>query len=118
MSHTSHEPTTITDERGNRVVLVPLSLNRGYAKVDEADYFALRSKGYVGGWYLNDQRGTCYVMLNGKDQNNKYASRLIMSPPKGYVVRYRNNDRKDLRRSNLVLQSRKSLKKNLGDTHV
>ncbi|RAU22294.1 hypothetical protein CU669_09225 [Paramagnetospirillum kuznetsovii] len=120
MSHITPEPTTIIDDRKKRVVLVPLSLNRGFAKVDEEDYLAIREKGFTGGWYLNLQKTAGYVMVNDKaaGNNNKKVARLIMNPPPGYVVRYHNNDRKDLRRCNLVLQTRKALKaENQGKAH-
>lgn len=117
MSRITPEPTTIIDERGNRVTLVPLSMNRGFVKVNEEDYLSLRSMGYVGGWYLNQRVAASeYVLINNKATgNNQTVARLIMSPPRGYVVRYRNNDRKDLRRCNLVLQRRKALMREVSE---
>lgn len=116
MSVIDHHHTTITDPGDNsRVVLVPLSRGKGYAKINEEDLVRLHTNGYVGKWFLNpNASGNEYVRLYHGD-NNKNVANLIMDPIPGYVVRYRNNDHKDLRRSNLVLQSRKSLKaENLG----
>ncbi|MBF0418274.1 MAG: hypothetical protein HQL86_08510 [Magnetococcales bacterium] len=83
MSHITPEPTTIIDDKGNRVVLVPLSLNRGFAKVDEADYLAVQAKGFKGGWYLNVRKTSDYVMVNDKNtgNNNKTVAHIIMNPP-------------------------------------
>lgn len=109
MPLTNH-PTTPSPTSGapSRVVQVPLARGRGYAKINEEDLIRLRSNGYVGKWFMNgNARGTEYVRLYHGD-NNVHVAKLIMAPPKGYVVRYRNNDRKDLRRCNLVLQPRRA----------
>lgn len=110
MSVINHTHITITDPLdGSRVVLVPLSKGKGVAKINEEDFIQLVSNGYVGKWFLNTNgKGTAYVKLFYKI-NNKSIANLIMSPPKSHVVRYRNNDRKDLRRSNLIICTRKEL---------
>jgi len=114
MSNISHIHTTIIDPKdGTRVALVPLSKGKTVAKVNEDDLFLLHQLGFTGRWFLNaNGSGAEYVRLFHGD-NNKNVANLIMDPPRGYVVRYRNGNRKDLRRSNLYLQSRKSLKKEI-----
>lgn len=85
----------------------------------QQDYLAVQAKGYVGGWYLNRQRTVEYVLVNNKKTgNNCTVARLIMDPPRGYVVRYRNGNRKDLRRSNLYLQTRKALNREIVDQRI
>jgi|GEM_PF-6871116 len=119
MSAINRHPLTINDTGDYpRVLLVPLSRGKGYAQINEEDLARLHSNGYVGKWFLNaNASGNAYVRLYYGD-NNKNVATLIMDPPPGYVVRYRNNDRKDLRRCNLILQSRNALKaENLGKAH-
>lgn len=117
--HHDKNPLTISANT-SRHHTVPLARGRqGHALIDKEDHLRLIEAGYGGSWFLNDPgSGKKYVCL-GHGGTNKKVARLIMDPPRGYVVRYRNNDRKDLRRSNLVLQSRKSLKaENLGEDNV
>ncbi len=121
MAFISHNPTVLTEPKDNSsVVLVPLSSGKGYAKINEEDFLRIREEGYTGKWFLNSDRvgGIEYVRTFHKT-NNKSVSRLILNPPPGYVVRYRNTDRTDLRRCNLVLCTRKELKAaNLGASDV
>lgn len=109
MPVTDHSTATMSPSREpSRVVQVPLGPGKGCAKINEDDLTRLRNAGYVGKWFLNSNgRGADYVKVYYKT-NNKNVAFLIMAPPKGYVVRYWNNDRTDLRRSNLVLQPRKA----------
>ena len=111
-------PTFTTDENGVRIALIPLSLNRGHAKINIEDYHNIQSKGYTGGWYLNIKPCTECVMVNGDNDNNQPVSRLIMNTGPGFIVKCRNNDRKDLRRSNLVVMTRKQSQKPEGMSHA
>lgn len=106
MKQTSTDNHTKTPPK---FTLIPLAKGRGYAKIDDIDLNDLRDHGYLGSWFLNDPgNGDKYVCL-AHGGTNKKVSRLILNPGPGHVVRYHNNDRTDLRRSNLVLKTRKQL---------
>jgi hypothetical protein len=103
--------TTIIDHQGNHVVLVPLSNGKGTAKLDEKDFLALQAAGHTGPWFLNSNgRGNFYVKTCAEGKL-KRVSRLIVNPPPGLAIQYRDNDRTNLRRGNLFLKSRKELAK-------
>lgn len=118
MSHIPHDFQVITDPlTATRVVLVPLAKGKGYAKIDEEDLLRLISDGYSPRWFLNDNGSLTEYVCLFHGTNNKKVARLVMNPSKGHVVRYANGDRKDLRKSNLVLRTRLELKKaNLGSS--
>jgi hypothetical protein len=96
-----------SDVDGAAVVRVQMSNAPGtFATFDAADYDRLR-KLYPGPWRLNDNgRGTVYVRAGtpGFPGRNVNLARQTLDPGLRRIVRYRDGDRLNLRRSNLYLE--------------
>ena len=107
--------------RGNRlpvtisITRVPLANHPAPAVVDTADFEALLALGFSDQWHFGfreeGRRG--YVYLNRWEPSRRQAvelspARLIMMPRSGQIVRYRDKDLLNLRRSNLYLASGQS----------
>ena len=83
---------------GGEVIAIPLS--RGlFALVDEEDY----SKVHPYTWCASRKRYTDMVMAPIRGQRNRfvYLHRVIMAPPKGFLVDHRDGDGLNNRRENL-----------------
>lgn len=99
------------DFDGAPVVHVQMSNARGtFATFDAADYDRLR-KLYPGRWRLNDNgRGAIYVraVRPGEPSRNVNLAREALQPEPGRIVRYRDGNRLNLRRSNLLEEWRRN----------
>lgn len=98
------------DVDGAAVVHVQMSNAPGtFATFDAADYDRLR-KLYPGLWRLNDNgKGAIYVraIAPGSGHRNVNLAREALQPGQRQVVRYRDGNRLNLRRSNLQLQAKR-----------
>lgn len=98
-----------TDHDGESIVLIPLANQPASAKVLVAVFRAIIEAGYSDQWTFNDNgKGQAYVRCGDSRTRGNLATvaRVIMEPPKGYQVRYRDGDRMNLRRDNLRLEKK------------
>lgn len=108
MNAISRDPIRTTDADGSPVVRVPLAKRRGVAVLDADDFDELMRLGISPRWCRNvAMPGYAYVRCTPPRHMNcgtlLSVSRLIMAAPPGMCVRYRDDDRCNLRRSNLYL---------------
>ena len=98
------------DDDGLEVAHVPLRDRQreviGFAIVERGDLEALQAAGVQTPWFINSAAsGHSYV--NAPERKHRGRSqpvaRVIMSAPNGVIVRYRDGNRRNLRRSNLYL---------------
>jgi len=76
------------------------------AHVNEHDYYLLRERGWTGRWTARKVTGdNTYPSINHGDKIRPLA-RLILDARKGETIRYRNGNRNDLRRDNLILKAK------------
>lgn len=97
------------DHDKKRIALVSILGKDKPAKLFVEDYEALIKAGYTDKWVLNDSgNGYCYVRCSATKQlgNTETIARLILGLPRGFQVKYRDHDRLNLRRDNLVLAKR------------
>lgn len=98
------------DRAGLAVVRVELANKRGlFVRMDAADYDAWTAAGRSTRFWLNQNgplTGTYRVVYPNPDVAGSIAgvARDIMQPGLGQTVSYRNQDRLDLRRSNLEVR--------------
>jgi hypothetical protein len=101
------EPVFTTDEDGQRIVRVPLNLPGAVATVAEDDFVRLRANGFTDQWTTwHDGRSGCsYVVLGvtGLRGSILWVSRLIAEAGRGQRVGFRDGNRLNLRRDNLVV---------------
>jgi hypothetical protein len=94
------------NEGGRDLVRVELSNARGlFATLDADDYERFVAAGHSTNWFLNGVGSSRYVRFNSPDVLGGIGTvaRVITGTPHRHVVRYRNGDRLDLRRANLLL---------------
>jgi len=106
MNAISRDPIRTTDADGSPVVRVPLAKGRGIAVLNAEDFDELLRLGITARWCRNVAGpGYAYVRCAPPRDLNFGSllslSRLIMEAPAGVCVRYRDDDRCNLRRSNL-----------------
>ena len=96
---TRRVPLDTTDTDGRPIVLVPLGRPGQLAKLFPKDFGRLRTAGITDQWrMLQSKRGFAYVRCADPQQNRLVSvTCLIMAPPPGYVVKYRDGDRTNLR---------------------
>lgn len=102
-----------TDQDGKHIVLVPLANQSTPAKLLLEDFKTIIDAGYTSQWTANsDGKGHAYVRCGVSNVRGQLATvaRLIMDPPFGYRVTYRDGDRLNLRRDNLKLEKGARLK--------
>lgn len=76
------------------------------ARVNSEDYYRLRAKGWTGRWTARWVTGNNqYPSINHGDRIRVIA-RVILDARKGETVKYRNGDRNDLTRGNLILKAK------------
>lgn len=74
--------------------------------VEECDYFLLQIAGWTARWTQRKVTGdNCYPSINHGDKIRPLC-RVILDARKGETVRYRNGDRNDLTRGNLILKAK------------
>lgn len=100
------EPRALhTTLEGSPVVRVEMSNAPGvFAVVDRDDYDALAAAGFPTRWFINSTgNGYWYVRFSPGRFAGKLetVARTILGPRRGRVVKYRDGDRLNLRRSNL-----------------
>lgn len=105
-SNTKRQPIFTTDETGNPVAYVQLAKERGCALIDAADLKTLEAQGFTLNWTWNVSGGGYGYVRAQSPRNLVTVARQIMQPPPGHQVRCRNGDRRDLRRSNLIVVRR------------
>jgi hypothetical protein len=102
-----HSRATRKDRAVSRLVYVPLA--NGQSAVLEAETFDnLRSLGLTDQWTASSNGyGQSYVRCKGpgSSSGSVTVARLITMAGRGQVVRYRDGDRTNLRRSNLYLSN-------------
>lgn len=102
------EPHRTTAADGSPVVEVPLASGRGAAVLDAEDFDLLVEKGVSPNMYINwnGARGNFCVRACAPWAGNLVSpARVIMAAGRGEAVRYRDHDPRNLRRSNLYLDS-------------
>lgn len=96
-------PTFTHDERGQPIAIVPLA-NGHSARLDRCDWESLLQRGITGNWTFNEVgKGHAYVRAKALGKKLVMIAREILGARPGEIVGYRNGDRTDLRRSNLLL---------------
>ncbi len=92
-------------------VRVPI-FNRRNEVIDFAEVYAddlarLEQQGFGLRWYFNRASGKSYVSTAERFHKggNAQVARLISGAPKGLVVRYRDQDPRNLRRENLYFET-------------
>ncbi|MGK9164932.1 hypothetical protein KXR53_01470 [Inquilinus limosus] len=98
-------PIFTVDERGKEIVQVPLAGAGGVALVDREDWERLMARRISPNWYLNGTGGTrpAHVRVDVKRTPTSVA-RLILGANAHARTVYANDDRRDLRRSNISLK--------------
>lgn len=98
--------TRDTDQR--EIALVPLANHYQPAKILKDDFIALVDAGYSANWTFNDNgSGLQYVRCkDAKRGNLSSVARLILTPPRNRVIKYRDGNHLNLRRDNLILAPR------------
>lgn len=94
------------DHDGKRIALVALANHDAPAKLLASDYRRIVGDGFTDQWTLNSNgQGNAYVRCGTADVRGQLATvaRLVLEPPHGYRVTYRDGDRLNLRRDNLKL---------------
>jgi hypothetical protein len=92
-------PVFSKDADGTPIATVALA-NGGTATLDTADLESLLSGGFTANWTFNESKpGFAYVRAG----RLVVVAREIMRPRSGECVKYRNGDRRDLRRANLYV---------------
>lgn len=100
-------PVFALDEQGNSVVYVPLS-DGTQAIVDASALRRLTSIGLTSRWTINsDGDNRLYVRCRYKGRMTIVA-RLITAAAPNTLIRYKNGDHRDLRRSNLKVTLKKA----------
>ncbi len=95
-------PVYSIDTDGTPIALIPLATG-GSATIDATDLDQLLRQGLTPNWTLNDN-GSGWGYVRAKSPDNLVSiAREIMRPRAGDCVKYRNGNRRDLRRSNLYV---------------
>src|SRR3954470_24858589 len=89
------------DRDGKAIVLVPLASTAGHAKVLTEDYDALTRRGLTANWCFNSSGGPHHYVRCQGDDNLLIVARVLTGADRGHMVRYRDGDRRNLRRDNL-----------------
>lgn len=104
---TKRTPTYYTtDTRGQEIAHVPLTNHPTPVRILREDFEALMAAGWSDRWKLNDSgNGYAYVKAPapGTLGNHAIVARLLMQPGWRQQVKYRDDDRTNLVRSNLYL---------------
>lgn len=106
-SKTPRQVRHTRDYDGKAIALVRLGNRPAFAKILEEDFRTIQEAGFTDRWFINDNgNGNAYVRCGAAQVRGNVGTvaRLIMEPPKGYQVRYRDGDRLNLRRDNLKLE--------------
>ncbi|CAM3746894.1 hypothetical protein [Litorimonas haliclonae] len=95
-----------TKMNGKPVVKKEISNREGrFAIVDLKDFERLSAKGLTEKHWMANSNGCSHLYVRVKiDGNNSQVARLIMNEPARQAIGYRNNNRLDMRRCNLVPQ--------------
>jgi hypothetical protein len=97
-------PTYSLDEDGQPIAVVPLARG-GSATIDAHDLEELLQRGITLNWTLNLSGGD-YAYVRAQTPNNLVSvARLVTGAGPGNAVKYRNGERRDLRRRNLYVTS-------------
>jgi hypothetical protein len=109
--HGYRTPKFTTDGDGEAIVLVSLANHREPAKLFASDFEGLMRQGVSGMWTLNSNGyGSEYVRCPASGKGRLFTvARLIVRPAKGQVIRYRDGNRLNLRRDNLIVRSGRAL---------
>lgn len=99
-------PTYTRDADGNPIAVVPLARG-GDALVDAPVLEELLQRGVTLNWTFNLSGGGefAYVRTRTAARNLVSVAREVVGARSREIVRYRNGDRRDLRRSNLYVTS-------------
>lgn len=105
MKRIKRTPTYTRDHDSREIVRVPLCNSKHAARILAVDFDRLRTTGVSDQWTLNGvgeyQYVRCPVSENVGDLDT--VARLILHAPPGRIVKYRDGNRLNLRRDNLVL---------------
>lgn len=108
MKRRERECTYLYDRDGEEIVLVPLANNPKPAKILRRDFEAILAAGFTHLWTLNSSgNGYSYVRCadNRRKGNLASVARLITKAGRNRIVHYRDENRLNLRRDNLILSS-------------
>lgn len=104
-------PDISFDAEHGEYVTVPVNRGKHTAKISPEDYGRLKAAGWLERWYVNSNgTGSSYVRsdIANRPESKTTIARLILGAGPGDVVRYRRNDRLDLRRSNIYIANREA----------
>ncbi len=114
---------TFIDENGTKVARVPLNgryaADAPFAVIDYDDLMEIHESGTSLRWCLcHNGKGRFYVSgRNPRFQHSRVnIVRELTKPQSGFIVRYENNDRTDLRRSNLSVERGNAKRRTLKST--
>ena len=108
---TTRTPAHARDIDGKEIVLIPLANHSEPAKILREDFETLSAAGYTQNWTFNARASgpgaRRYVRCAAHDRkgNLTRVARLVLNTPRGRVVKYRDGNRLNLRRDNLLLSA-------------
>lgn len=98
------KPVYSHDINGTRIANVSLAKGHGIVELHAEDFEALLQSGFSGNLCLNhNNHGNWYVRASQVGGNTVSVARLVTRAGRHQVVRYRDGNRLNLRRSNLYL---------------
>ena len=74
--------------------------------VEERDYYLLQAAGWTARWTQRKVTGDNYYPSINHGDKIRSICRIILDARKGETIRYRNSNRNDLTRSNLILKAK------------
>lgn len=96
-------PTYTRDTDGHPIAVVPLARG-GSATIDAQDLEDLLQRGLTLNWTFNLSGGGDYAYVRAQTPDNLVSiGRMVTGARPGEAVKYRNGDRRDLRRRNLYV---------------
>ena len=97
-------PTFFMDHNSKRCVRVPLANSKLFAELYVEDFEHLCANGATTNWHLSrGSRGIGYPAISLKSRHTLFIARLIAGAGRGIQVSYRDRNRLNLKRDNLIL---------------
>ena len=94
---------------GSDYMEIPVGKKGLVTIVDSEDYDRLSQYS----WYISKNYDKTYATRDAGDGKREYMHRVIMNPPEGYIVKHRNGNGLDNRKSNLLVTTTSSMMQSL-----